>query len=248
MVLGRPWASLFLETFPLSATIAFNDGANGVGIINRIYIDPATYLVRLNAPGFIAEEVEVILQPNEEASFSLRMQTDIASPVVLQSFPSGADVYLSSEWKGKTPLLLENAGVSEPFVVRKDNFSDYYGSIEDIENSILNFELHSSRFVNEDLFELKRKDMYNSITMLVVGVPFFLFGFAYDEKWKAIQDTDFPANNPILGNRFQQSYFNISTTRNSLALLSQSGIAVFGIGIVNMFVDMIEYVAVYDKM
>lgn len=253
-VLGRPWANVTIETWPMSATIRFNDGEKGVGILNRIYILPGRYKFRLDAPGYISEEIDLVLEANEEASHSIRMQKDVSNPMVIQTFPAQVDVYFSSEWKGKTPLLVEDAGVGEPFILRREGFSDYYGNMNDYErlsSTLINIEMNSSIYINDDLLKSKRADLYDSLTMMAVGVPLFLFGFSYDEKWKSFQSSQPPL--PFIpsgrgGFSFDKKFFDIQRTRSGLNLLNQAGLSLFISSAINLIIDMVEYVELFDKM
>lgn len=253
-ILGRAWANVTIETWPMSATIRFNDGEKGVGILNRIYLLPGHYKVRLDAHGYISEEIDLVLEPNEEASHTIRMQKDLGKPIVIQTFPAQVDLYFSSEWKGKTPLLVEDAGVGEPFILRKENFSDFYGNMNDYENissEIINIDLNSSIYINDTLLKSKRKDLYDSLTMMAVGVPFFLFGFSYDEKWKEFQGK-LPSS-PFVpsgkgGFTFDKKNFDVQRTLSGLTLLNQAGLSLFISSAINLIIDMVEYVELFDKM
>lgn len=253
-LLGRSWASVTIETMPMSATIRFSDGERGVGIIERIFINPGFYKIRLDAPGFISEEIELSLSGYDELSYSFTMQKDVLNPIVVQTFPSGADLYLSSQWKGKTPLLVEDAGIGEPFIIRKEGFGDFYGNMSDYEKLVaplVDFDLKSSLYLSENLLQAKRDDLYNSLTMMAVSVPFFLFGLSYDKKWDEFESTisSNPLNYATSGKqRFDKKFFDVKGTRGGLAFINQTGLTLFVVSIINLFIDMVEYVQIYDKM
>lgn len=253
-LLGREWASVTVEAQPFSASIRFNDGERGVGIVERIYIKPGQYKIRLDAPGYISEEIELNLNMYDELSYSFTMQKDLINPIVVQTIPNNADFYLSSQWKGKTPLLIEDAGIGEPFILRKDGFSDYYGSMSDYEeltSPLISLDLKSSLYLSEELLRSKREDLYNSLTMMAVSVPFFLFGLSYDKKWEEFESS--LSTNPLSYGtsgimKFDKNFFDVKRTRSGLALINQAGLTLFVVSIVNLIIDMVEYVQIYDKM
>lgn len=255
-VLGREWSNIIIETWPLTAVIRFSDGEKGVGIISRTYMEPGTYLVRLDAPGFISEEIEVILHYGEKLDYKLRMQKDLNYPVVLQSYPAGADIYLSSEWVGKTPMLVENGGFDEPFVIRKEGYTDFYGTLEEQEMVLQNITLLSSDFMTASLLEQKRDDMYNSLTMMAIGVPFFLFGLGFNEKFEdtmaemtsKVSSTTTVDGVVTTSNNFSKDYYDLSTSKAGMTLLNEIGFTLFASSIINLFIDMVQYVNVYDNM
>ncbi|MDD1724114.1 MAG: PEGA domain-containing protein, partial [Methanospirillum sp.] len=108
-------AAILVSSTPAGAGVYLDGSYKGTtpssGYLEITDLSPGTYTVRLTYSGYSDYSTEVILSRNEISTISADMTAEyVASSygaLSVQADPSGAEVYLDNEYKGITPLTLQ---------------------------------------------------------------------------------------------------------------------------------------------
>lgn len=131
-------AAILVSSTPTGAAVYLDGSYKGTtpssGYLELTDLSPGTYTVRLTSSGYSDYTTEVTLSRNEISTISADMTAEyVASPygaLSVQSSPSGAEVYLDNEYKGITPLTLQQITTgSHTVLIKKDGYSEYSGDV-----------------------------------------------------------------------------------------------------------------------
>lgn len=103
-LLGRQTASLTVRTQPDFTRIFIDGVMKGVGVVELPYWEPGDYILKLEGEGLESSSETVSLQSGDVVTLEREMEQLSFPPLVLNSSPPGAQVYLDSLWIGTTPL------------------------------------------------------------------------------------------------------------------------------------------------
>lgn len=239
VVVGYPWTDFTVSVMPVTASIRIGDDYSGSGVYRNNSMKPGTYTMTVEAPGYIGEEVELVLNPKETKTLSVSLIRNPVPPVVINTFPSGADVYLSSLWVGTTPFLIENGGVNEPLMLKRDGYLDLVSALNPESGNKMDFVLKSSAFDLDGYMNSKRKDFYFNIAGLALSIPLTILANGYQTRFlnsipEATEDNAVQRQQIIFGYKAMATVFSVSIVLN----------AIMATGLI---VDMIDYVKVYDS-
>lgn len=239
VVVGYPWTDFTVSAMPVTASIRIGDDYSGSGVYRNNSMKPGTYIMTVEAPGYIGEEIEIVLNPKETKTLSVSLIRNPVPPVVVNTFPPGADVYLSSLWVGTTPFLIENGGINEPLMLKKEGYLDLVSALNPESGDKMNFVLKSSAFDIDDYMKSKRKDFYFNIAGLAFSIPLTILANGYQTRFldsipEATADNAVQRQQIIFGYKAMATVFSVSIVLN----------AIMATGLI---VDMIDYVKVYDS-
>lgn len=183
VILGRPWASLRVETVPPSASIYLNGAFSGAGVIYRPYASPGTYTIEGRAPGYKTERVELELSPEDAGVLALELTEAERRTFMVETDPPGADVYLASVWVGKSPVEVLYPGVPCRLEAVKDGYHRIFRilSAPPAENVILNLQPVSRAAYN--MREDFRDKFYRDFGVFVLSIPVTLAGYSLAEHY-----------------------------------------------------------------
>lgn len=240
VVIGHEWADLTVAVLPITASIQIGEKYSGSGVFRNNSIEPGTYVMTVEAPGYIGEEVELVLNPKETKTLSVALIRNTVPPVVINTYPPGADVYLSSLWVGATPFLVENGGLNEPLMLKKDGYLDLVSALTPSGNTNLDFVMKSTAFNRDEYLKQKRKDFYFNIAGLAISIPMTLLSSGYQTRFlNSIPDAT--EDNAV---QRQQIIFGYK----AMTMLFTVGIVLDAMMAAGLIIDMIDYIKVYDNM
>lgn len=239
VAVGSPWSDFTVTAMPVTASIRIGDLYRGSGVYRNNQMPPGTYTMTVEAPGYIGEEIELILNPKETQTLSVALIRNPVPPVVINTVPPGADVYLSSLWVGATPFLVENGGVNEPLMLKKEGYLDFVSALNPSAQNELNFVLRSSAFDIDSYMKSKRRDFYFNIAGLALSIPLTILTNGYQTRFlnsipEATESNAVQRQQIIFGYKAMATVFSVSIVLN----------AIMATGLI---VDMIDYVKVYDS-
>ncbi len=241
VVLGRKWCSVVVKTNPITANINIGDKYFGTGIYRNDNLLPGKYIVSVDAPGYLEEIIEIDVGFKENKEFEVVLVKDKAPAILINSFPSGADIYLSSLWVGKTPMLISNGGVEEPFLIRASGYADF---VDVLNPKVTNMDivLNSMNFDFNSYIKDKREDFYVSLAGLMFALPISILSYGfYDYYQKDLVDKKNLVNsNNREFQRLTSTMYGINSVFVGSAILASSMV-------VALVIDMIDYVKVYDE-
>ena len=206
LLLGRPWASLTVAVRPRDAVISLNGNIVGVGTWSSGNLSPGAYSLEFTSPGHQPLVREIRLEEEQVLVLDPVLETAEQMAVLVQTVPTGADVYLGSFWMGRTPLSL-----TLPDRVRSLSFSkDGYRSrtlpfYPDSARLTVPLENNLSDPVEE--LDRSRKKLQNSIAWfsLSLAPTIVLLGISQNYAYKNLNSTD-PQD-------INDSYYAYQTTR-----------------------------------
>lgn len=238
LITGRLWTSLTISADPITSSIYLNNEKVGAGILSLPLLTPGVYEITIENPGYFTDIIEVNLEAHEHKDLNFILKKDFAPPVLINTFPANADVFLSSKWVGQTPFVILSPGEGEHFMLRKPGYLDYSGFIDSQVLAQKNFIfLNFIESASTQRLKKKRDEFYSMIAMLSFSLPVTLIAGGFVDNFK-----DPNASFPNLTNREQYAAYYASQA----ALVS--GIILNVVMGVNMIVESIDYVKYADIM
>ncbi|MDR1179032.1 MAG: PEGA domain-containing protein [Spirochaetales bacterium] len=185
---GRPWATLDITTSPSFAYIYVDGELQGIGNTRLAYVKPGRYHLSFYSDGFEVLEQDIVLENESAQAIRCELMPVFLEPVLLQTFPSGADVYFGALKKGVTPLLLPLGATPDILSISLDGYKSRVlpSTSEDLTTVHL---LPRDVFSWEDRIQAKRSDFYRSLgfTILTVPVMIFFYGAYQNEAFGSMQ-------------------------------------------------------------
>ncbi|HVO40855.1 MAG TPA: PEGA domain-containing protein [Spirochaetia bacterium] len=188
-LLGRPWSSIAFAPDPPNSSLYVDGKLAATGKTPALYLSPGAREIRVSAPGYLDLSRTVTLGPEEETSLDITLEKEQGGNLVISSTPPGANVYIESVWKGKTPLALEKPFERTRVLLSANGFYDQAFSISAGSPSELTFTLLPDSVSRDAIQKKARDDFYASFTWfaLTLPIPFFSYAFALDEAVRVTQ-------------------------------------------------------------
>jgi len=188
-LLGRPWSSISFAPNPPNSSLYVDGKLAATGKTPILYLSPGAREIKVSAPGYLDLSRTVTLGPEEETALDVTLEKEQGGNLVISSAPPGADVYLESVWKGKTPLALEKPFERTRVVLSANGFYDQAFSISAGSPSELTFTLLPDSVSRDAIQKKARDDFYASFTWFALSlpIPFFSYAFALDQAVRVTQ-------------------------------------------------------------
>jgi len=170
-IVGRPWASVTVDTDVGDASIYVDGQLAGFGRASVRYLHPGDIPVEVTAPGYEKVQRTLSVGDRETAELDVVLQPVTARTVRVESAPADADVYVDSVWTGRTPISLTAS--DHPLVVRlrHDGYLESrFVLTTDSPDRIARALLPDTVVWADELAE-KRGGFYRSLTWFVLSVP-----------------------------------------------------------------------------
>ncbi len=179
LFLGRPWASISFSADPPESSLYVDGKLMATGRTPTLYLSPGTREFRVSAPGYRDLTKEMTLNADEESSLDVTLEKLSTGSIVISSTPSGADVYVESVWKGRTPLSLEKPFERTRVDITASGFYDQPFSISDASPPELSFVLEPDTISRDAIQKEARDEFYQSFAWFAVSLPIPLFCYAF---------------------------------------------------------------------
>jgi len=182
IILGREWTQLAFNPDPPGASLYVDDTLVASGVSPSLYLSPGTKAVRISARGYRDETRTVTLEPGQKFPLDVKLEKEIAGSVSVTSDPTGADLYVDSIWKGKTPISVERPPSRSRGVLSLTGFYDLPFSIGQDSLEQLSFSLQKDIGPRDVLQKQARNDFYVSFGWFAVSivVPLYSYALAID--------------------------------------------------------------------
>jgi len=178
IILGREWTQLAFDPDPPGASLYVDDTLVASGVSPSLYLSPGTKTVRVSARGYRDETRTVTLEPGQQFSLVVKLEKGITGSVTVASEPTGADLYVDSIWKGKTPVSVERPASRSRGVLSLTGFYDLPFSIGPDSMEQLSFPLQVDIGARDLLQKQARNDFYVSFGWFAVSIVLPLFSYA----------------------------------------------------------------------
>ena len=133
--------------------------------------------------GYMDEKREIVLKSGERTEVTYTLTKEKTGFAVINSFPSGADLYIDSVWMGRTPFLLKDPVYPSYIQVVKEDYSErsYMLDNEEADKNI-NLILSPAKLDKDRIQERRRKTFYNSLGAFIVSIaiPAISYGLSSD--------------------------------------------------------------------
>jgi hypothetical protein len=184
IILGREWTELAFNPDPPGASLYVDDALVASGVSPALYLSPGTRAIRVSALGYRDETRTVTLEPGQQYPLDVKLEKEVTGSVSVTSDPTGADLYVDSIWKGKTPLLVERPPSRSRGVLSLTGFYDLPFSIGQDSMEQLSFSLQKDVGPRDVLQKKARNDFYVSFGWFAVSiaVPLFTYALAIDSR------------------------------------------------------------------
>ncbi len=175
VILGREWASLTVVPEPPDAIVSIDGKSMGSGSVQAEYVAPGQRTVTVASPGYEDSSQTLELAAMEEKAINVRLTKKPAAMLTITSTPPGADIYLDSVWKGKTPLSLETPAVRSRILLGLDGYYDLPISIGPGSPAEIPLVLLPDVGSRIKLQEKARDDFYFAFGFFCLSLPIPLF-------------------------------------------------------------------------
>jgi hypothetical protein len=186
-ILGRPWAALSLAPDPAEASVIVDGSLASSGGPREIFLLPGAHEIRASAAGYLDLARTVDLAPGSETSLPLVLEPTARETVALATDPPGADVYVDSLWKGKTPLDLELPATRSRVLLAKPGFNVLPFSLGPGAPVRSPLTLETNAVSREQRQKKAREDFYGAFGWFLISLPapLFCYRYAFDYAGKA---------------------------------------------------------------
>ena len=92
--------------------------------MNNFITEPGPHEIVLKKHGIPGKTTEINLDKYEQKDINIEMTETIDKKIVLQTFPSGADIYIDSEWRGVSPLRLDIYSSPSAVRIKKSGYEE----------------------------------------------------------------------------------------------------------------------------
>lgn len=178
IILGREWTQLAFNPDPPGASLYVDDTLVASGVSPSLYLSPGTKTIRVSARGYRDDTRTATLEPGQRFPLVVKLDKEIAGSVTVTSEPSGADLYIDSIWKGKTPVSVERPPSRSRGVLSLTGFYDLPFSIGPDSMEQLSFPLQMDVGARDLLQKQARNDFYVSFGWFAVSIVLPLFSYA----------------------------------------------------------------------
>ena len=196
VLLGREWAMLSVESVS-NSMIYINGEFRGIEKIEGIILEPGSYRVKSRLPGYREEIRDINLEKFTRADLYLENEKITEKSIILQTFPAEADVYLDSEWKGRTPLKLSIGSLPAAVRIEKDGWEKREFFINSFSENLINIDLKPALADRDQMIEDSRNRFYGSLGGFILSIPVTAISFGLAEQSAGAYEREYAANGTV---------------------------------------------------
>jgi hypothetical protein len=242
VVLGRDWSALSVNPDPPNSVVVIDGVSMGAGKVNAAYLAPGSREIKVTAPGYAPDTRTVELAPFAEKTIDVSLVKQERPMMTISSTPPGADVYLDSVWKGKTPLSMETPAEQSRIQLGLGGYYDLPLSIGPDSAPALSLVMEPDTGSRTAVQDKARDDFYFAFGFFALSlpIPFFCNSSYLDSRAELDRLMAFPADTSaaqarviLVGNVSFYSY--LGSTAISASLFTW------------MIVNLVRYIMVVDK-
>jgi hypothetical protein len=102
---------------------------------------------------------------------NVELEQIIVRSIVIQTYPAGADVYLDSEWMGKSPVKLLPENEKSAILIKKEGYVDKSFFTDTDTENIVNINLKADSNGREEWVPWRRNRFYTGLGSFVMSIP-----------------------------------------------------------------------------
>ena len=177
-ILGRPWSRVAFTPDPPDTAMYVDGVLAASGASPALYLSPGMHEIRLSAVGYKEVSRSLSLEPDQETRIDDALQKIVAGQVAISTDPKGADLYVDSLWKGKTPLVVDRPPLRSRGVLSSPGFYDMSFPLDPASPPNLFFSLQKDLGKRDVQQKKARDDFYVSLGFFAFSLPLPLFSYA----------------------------------------------------------------------
>jgi hypothetical protein len=170
-ILGRTWSIIGYAPQPVHAALYVDGALVATGAASRLYLKPGVRQIRVSAPGYLDTTQSVELAPGAEQPFSITLQKETAATIQVSTEPQGADLYVGSLWKGRTPTRIDTPALRTRAVLTKSGFYDLPFLLAAGSPAELSFGLTPDAGSQSELQVKARDGFYTALGLFAASIP-----------------------------------------------------------------------------
>ena len=236
-ILGRPWTLVQFAPDPPATTLYVDQSLAASGGSPALYLSPGLHEIKLSAVGYRDITRSITLEPETETRVDDALEKIAEGRVAISSYPGGADLYVDSLWRGKTPLDVDRPPLRSRGVLSLPGFYDMNFPLEPGSPPALSFSLQKDVGKRDVQQKKARDEFYSSLGFFALSLPLPMFSYGMSIDF-AMRTLDLSAQG--LGEQAAQA----QTTSNIFLGTYYAGIAVS----VSLFVWMVTRIMHYVKV
>ncbi|MGA2974864.1 MAG: PEGA domain-containing protein [Spirochaetia bacterium] len=186
-ILGHGWSLVTFAPDPPESSLYVDGNLAVSGASPALYLSPGPHEIKVSAPGYSDLVRSLTLGEGEETRIADTLEKQATGSIALFTDPVGADLYLGSIWKGKTPLLLDLPSARSRGVLSLTGFYDQPFSIDPTSPLSLSVPLQQDTGPRDALQKKTRDAFYVSLGWFAFSIPLPLFSYAlamdYSVQW-----------------------------------------------------------------
>jgi hypothetical protein len=170
-ILGRAWTLLSFAPQPVHASLFVDGALVATGASSRLYLEPGLRQIRVSAPGYLEATRSLELVPGAETPLAVTLEKESASTVAVSTEPNGADLYVGSLWKGRTPTSVDSPALRTRAVLSKAGFYDFPFLLEAGSPAELSFALRPDVGAPTVQQARARDGFYTALAIFAASIP-----------------------------------------------------------------------------
>ncbi len=181
LLLGRDVARLSVSSGREDIAVFLDDELLGYGNVERRFLLPGRYEVRIEGRNLPMQSKQINLEAQTRSELEFALEPAETSGRIVESLPSGADVYSDSVWIGRTPLRVELGESDEHIVLLRKGFYRSQFILGAETSTAVQRDLELDRGGTGRLIEDRRNGFYMAFGFFVLSVPIaFLSNGVYE--------------------------------------------------------------------
>jgi hypothetical protein len=214
---GRPFGRAIFNIDPEKSEILV-DGIVYAGN-HPLFYNQGSFIATISAAGYRTASTRFAIVPGSDTFVKVRLEPVQSSPVFVESFPSGAVLYIDGAPLGTTPLQLSGAAYPRVLTTRMNGFDDLRVVVRpgpESERMVLDLQA-SDGLGYAERFKLAKGAFYQSLGWFIVSLPVTVLSYgtlnSYQSLLGSITLTDWSRMEDSLTLRFygSQTVFWMST-------------------------------------
>jgi hypothetical protein len=168
---GRDFSRIHFDISPESAEIQLDGKVYPGGF--PLFYSQDSFLATISAAGYRSASTRVAVVPGKDTIVKLSLETIHKDPVLIESSPSGAFIYLDGTPLGVAPLELPGTDFPRVLTARLDGFDDLKLVVRPgLESGRVVLDLQASDgLAYKDRFDQAKGAFYQSLGWLVMSLP-----------------------------------------------------------------------------
>jgi hypothetical protein len=189
VLLGREWATLTVVPDPPESSIYLDGELAGIGTTVIRFLETGMRNIRITARGHIDSFLDVDLGVQDQLIIEMTAEKKELGEITIESFPEGADLFISSVWMGRTPVTVPRPDISSQVIIRLEEFEEKKFILTPDSPESITYSLSRDIINWTKEIEGKKNSFYNSFGYFVLSLPLpvMLYG-SYQNYYIALED------------------------------------------------------------